>query len=126
MRAPTIAIDTWHNEIAVTRDHPAPLRVRDRVEEVTRRAQAELGQAFDGYLDRHDGEIILIRRVDLALDIDVACPRADAARARARRLTRELVDKIESRRSGVLRFPSRAAYRAQYIADLAAGNALNR
>jgi hypothetical protein len=126
MDAPMLAIDVWSNEIAVPRDHPAPWRVRDHIEQVTRCAQAELGQALSGYLERCDGEVILIRTLELELDLDVACDPPDVARALARRLTSRLVDCIESGAPQVLRFPSQAAYRARFITDLAAGNAWGR
>jgi hypothetical protein len=126
MDAPMLAIKVWRNEITVPRDHPAPLRVRDHVELVTRRAQAELGHALSSYLERCNGEVILIRSLELDFDLDVACDPTDAARALARRLTQQLVDSIESGAPQVLRFPSQAAYRARFIADLAAGNSWGR
>src|SRR5262245_9383380 len=126
MGAPMLAIDVWSNEIAVPRDHPAPWRVRDHVEQVTRCAQAELGLALSGYLERGDGEVILIRILELDFDLDVACDPAGAARALGRRLISRLVDCIESGAPQVLRFPSQAAYRARFITDLAAGNAWGR
>jgi hypothetical protein len=126
MDAPMLTIDVWHNEIAVPRDHPAPWRVRDHVERVTRHAQAKLGEALSGYLERRNGEVILIRTIELDLDLDVACDPTDAARALASRLTRQLVDSIESGAPQVLRFPSQAAYRGRFIADLATGNAWGR
>jgi hypothetical protein len=126
MNAPMLTIDVWHNEIAVPRDHPAPWRIRDHVERITRHAEVELGEALGGYLERRDGEVILIHTIEVDLDLDVACDPTDAARALAGRLTRQLVDSIESGAPQVLRFPSQAAYRARFIADLAAGNAWGR
>jgi hypothetical protein len=126
MDTPMVAIDVWRNEITVARDHPAPVRVRDDVELIMRRTVAELGEVLGAYLDRCKDEVILIRRFELDFDLDVACDPTEAARALARRLTLQLIDCIETDAPQILRFPSQAAYRARFIADLATGNAWGR
>ena len=119
----TIAIRTWQNEIVVPRDHPSPARVRADIEATTEQVAEVLAEGIDAYIERKAGEIILIRRLVFDCDIDTRCDRREAARALAQRCASALIGAVESRSAEVVRFPSRSAFVARFVEDLASGHA---
>ena len=123
MHTADITIESWHNEISVPRNHPDPTRVRDHVEKLTSHVQVALEAALDGYLSRRDGEIILMRALEVALDLDTGCDIEQASRNLAQCIARQLVEKIEGAAPDVVRFRSDADYVARFIEDLSKGRA---
>lgn len=123
MSSAQICIESWHNEISVARNHPDPLRVRDHIDKLTRHAPIALERALDAYLQRHGGAVILVRSLDLNMELDTDCDIEQASRVLAKHVTHRLVEQIESAAPSVVRFESEAAYRARFIADLANGRA---
>jgi len=121
-----IAIRTWHNEIRVARDHPTPERLRDPIEALTGEVAHALGEGLDAWLARKDDAVILVRELVFDCDIDVRADPQRAARAVAARCARVLVRSIEERSADVIRYPTRAAFLARFVADLAGGSAGGR
>jgi hypothetical protein len=122
----TIEIRDWRNEIALPRDHPASLRVRDVIEAAVENVADTLAEAIGADIDRRTGEVILVRDLVFDCDLDVACDRYTLARALARRCAMALVRAVESGSAEVVRFPSRGALVAQFVGDVAAGSAGGR
>lgn len=123
MDTAALVIDRWHNEISVASGHPDPNRVRDHLDKLTHHVPVPLERALEGYLRRHEDEVILVRSIEFTMDLDTACDLDTAARLLAKRFTRELVERIESNAPSVVRFASQAAYAAHFIDDLARGRA---
>jgi hypothetical protein len=126
MNASMLEIKIWRNEIRVTREQRAAQAVQAQVDDITRFAQRELAAALDAYLQRKQGEVILVRSLEFDFDLDLACDPAHAARALAGHVTQQLVECIETAAPQVLRFKSWAAYAARFVLDLAAGTAWGR
>jgi hypothetical protein len=123
MSAASLNIELWENKILVPGHHPAPWQARDQVALVTHKLEEDLAELLDGYLAAHDGEVIVIRRLELAIDLDLALDPQRAARGVARCLVRRLAAAIETRTEDVVCFASERAYRAQFIEETAQGRA---
>ncbi|HET7924763.1 MAG TPA: hypothetical protein VFL30_07680 [Rhodanobacteraceae bacterium] len=122
----TIEIRQWRNEIALPRDHPAPLGVRDTIDAAAAQVADTLADIVGAEIDRRAGEVILVREIVFDCDVDVASDRHALARTLARRCASALMHAVESGSPEVVRFPSRAALVAQLIGDIAAGGAWGR
>lgn len=126
-----VTVGRWLNSYVV--DAGALLRgsaVRDAMDRIDLRVAEELpascGLRLQQALRDASGEVWRIRRLDLSFTVDVAAPRGcDIAPAWSERVTTRILDVVEhgTEMEGVLRFPDRAAYLAQFVLDLAAGRA---
>ena len=103
------------------RDHPAPERVRDEIDATDRQVGAALAYCLGAYVERKAGEVILVRRLAFDCDLDLRCDRRELARALALRCAVALVQAVESGAADVVRFASRAALVARFVADVANG-----
>jgi hypothetical protein len=81
-----------------------------------------------GWFDRDDESVWIIRRLDLSLMTDAGAPADVLAAAVATTVGRALSDIMRDQGDGVtvLRFRTRAAYVAQFVADIARGDAWGR
>jgi hypothetical protein len=108
----------------VSSAHPAPERVKARLDEaVTHSLAPTLSTMFSSWFADTDPSIWLIRRLELKVDVNAVWDRESLARAWARQIARELGTVMqEGADSGnVLRFPNRAAFLARFLIDVAEG-----
>lgn len=111
----------------VPREHPAPERVRDRLDTATRDLPQALAAALSAWLSGETG-LWLIRRLDVEMDVNAAWDREALTGAWTREIARTLGETLRDGEDGenVLWFPDRAAYLARFLVDLAGGRAWNR
>lgn len=110
-------------------EHPAPERVRARLEEAAARDLSQtLSAALSAWFDGAGDGLWLIRRLDVALDVDAAADREALARRWAAQIARSLGATLQAGEDdeNALWFPDRAAYLARFLADTAAGRAGDR
>ncbi len=117
-------VPRWSARYLVSRHHPAPERVRRRLDPIFREALSrELKELLGG---QAEGDAVwLIRRLDVDLSVNLAWEETRLARVCgvtvARTLLRTLVQGPDG--NNVTRFESRAAYLAAFLSDLAANSA---
>lgn len=120
MSTPSLHINHWHIDCVVARGHPAPERARSDLDQLFARLPDELAAGLAPWFDSEDG-VVLIKDLDFECELDLA-DASDATFARwMQRFSRALVEAIHS--GDHMRFANVAAYRAQFIADLACGHA---
>lgn len=116
-----------HAQCLVPNDHPAPQRIKGRIEEAV--AQHLLGQTLSGLLSKWfsaaDESVWLIRRLELDVAVNAAWEREQVTRVIAMQIARMLGATLqhETGDENVLRFANRAAYLAHFLTDLAQGTA---
>lgn len=113
-------VHRWRNEYRVGRDHPEPGRVRADLDRIGEGLPEELAKGLESWLSTAPDRVVLIERLAFDCELDLSQPRWTLTRRQASRFAQALVDAVESG-EGVLRFPTPAAYRARFVADLAAG-----
>jgi hypothetical protein len=124
-----VRIERFRAEYLVPAGHPSPARVQSQLDQAMSRDLPQMLEAvLEPWLGADDESLWLVRRLDLAVDVDVAWPRDRSARRWARQVAQELARALTDRSvgSGVIRFENRAAYLARFLADLAAGDAWGR
>ncbi|MBI5259415.1 MAG: hypothetical protein HY855_23130 [Burkholderiales bacterium] len=121
-----ITIDRWHQALSLRGPQRAPQAARERAEALARGAGAALGGALQAWLQRHEGEVIRVRRLELALALDLARATDEAAPGYAAALARAIADAIDDGGADVVRFADRSAYVAAFAVSLAAGDAHQR
>jgi hypothetical protein len=106
----------------VARDHPAPERVRRRLEET---ARGPLVAALEGMLaplgQLRSDEVLVIRRLELALELDASRDPGELARRWAAKLVAQLLAQLSPSAHGVVRFADEPALVAHWLAGLAGG-----
>jgi hypothetical protein len=110
-------------------DHPSPQMLQHRLDDVTQKAFAPaLSAAFENALPEPDPGVWLLRRLNLSLEAATDWDQERLTGAWARVAARTVVERIENVNSDpeVLHFASRAAYLAQFLADLARGQAWDK
>jgi hypothetical protein len=109
----------------VPAQHPAPLRVRDRLNGViTRELPRTLARVFDSWFSDSDPSIWIIRQLDIEAAINVGGEPEHISRALATQLGRSLGAAFQDgNQNNVRHFPNRAAYLASFLSDLAFGAA---
>jgi hypothetical protein len=122
-----VTIDRMNGLYLVSRQHPDPTKLRQRLDKVMRDQLAPAcGRFLAQALDPGDPSVWLIRRLDVDLALDVgAVDDAALARIWARQIATATVRAMAYGADGdtVLHFPDQAAYLAQFVADLAEGQA---
>ncbi len=124
-----LRIERFHAQYLVSSDHPAPEKVKARLDEaVIRSLSATLSALVSRCFSPTDPSIWLIRRLELTLDVNAAWERDQVARRWATQLARELVATLQDGADGrnILYFSDRAAYLARFLADLAEGRAWSK
>lgn len=119
-----LRISRWRNRHLVPADHPAPERVRERVDDAIRRdvagALADVAACASG--DPH--AIVFVRRLELDVAIDAGWDRAAIAGACASAFSRTLLRELaDGSTDNVVRFGSEAELVAAYVATRAQGDA---
>ena len=121
MTASLLHIHHWRNDYLLARDHPEPQRARAALDRLGERLPEELAGGLARWFAGDDG-VVVIEHLAFDCELDLSrAPELLAARWAAR-FARALAQALDSG-EGVLRFPSAAAYRARFVADLAAGRA---
>ena len=105
--------------------HPAPLRVRDRLDGIIERELPRmLARAFDSWFSDSDPSIWIIRQLEIQAAVNVACEPEQITRTLTIQIAKNLGAKFQDEnQDNVRHFPSRAAYLASFLADLAFGTA---
>ena len=120
-------IERLQNTYLVPRDHPAPQRIRSDLDETARSSMAEsCGRALSSLLDPADPSVWVIESVTVELLMDVsAVPLDQAASYWGQQIAHSVAKTMARGEDGqrVMRFPSRAAYLAYFLRNLAAGDA---
>lgn len=123
-----IRVRRWHSTYLVPRTHPAPERVRDRLDDAVQKNLADaIASRLQRNLDQRSDDLIFVRRLELDFPIDagwdVDAIAAQCAHALSWRLVREL---SIGDASNVVRFLCPAVYLARFLADRANGDAGSR
>jgi hypothetical protein len=110
-------------------DHPDPESLRARLDDAVQHDfPAALAAAFPSTLPTENESLWMIRRIDLTLDSTGEWTPDEFARTWATNAAVTIVETMFSPDSGgnVLYFPDRAAYLAQFLTDLAQGDAWSK
>lgn len=110
----------------VSSAHPFPERVKAKLDEVVTHGLGEsLASRLAMMFPVADDAVWCIRRLELALDVNVAWDHEQLVRAWASQLTRTVAIAMQNGGDGenVLYFATRAAYLARFVSDLATGSA---
>lgn len=123
-----VRVRHWRSTYLVPRTHPAPERVRDRIDSAVQKNVADaLASRLRRALDQRSDDLIFVRRLELDFPIDagwdVDAIAAQCAHALSWRLVREL---SIGDASNVVRFSNAAEYLARFLADRANGDAGSR
>jgi hypothetical protein len=126
-----VTVDRWLNSYVVdaaafARDDTIA-HVTDRIDRcVAEELSARCNLHFQHALRGASTAVWRIRRLNLSFTVDIASPgAADIVQAWSDRLVSHIVEIVEdgAEIDGVVRFPHRAAYLAQFVLDLALGHA---
>ena len=123
MSGHALHIHHWRNEYIVAREHASPERARADLDRIAQHLPDELVAGLDKSFSAQPESVVLLKRVVLDCELDLSRDPGLLAARWAYRFARALIDAVEFDCDGILRFPSLAAFRAQFIADLAAGRA---
>jgi len=122
----TIYIRRFHANYLVSSNHPSPERIRARLDEVVTKSLSEaLASTAEQRFSTTNAGVLLIRRLEIDVDVNAAWERDQCARNWARQIVRSL-DDIRQGKEGsdnVLWFSDRAAYLASFLVDIANGSA---
>lgn len=115
----SLTIQRLTADYVVPRTCASPERVRRRLDDVVeKRMPAALGAMLDV---PEDDAVVLIERLSVDVDLDVNADPDTLGSAWARVIAEALRCAVE--RNDAVRYPSRAAFVAQFVGDLAAGRA---
>jgi hypothetical protein len=105
--------------------HPAPLRVRDRLDGVIERElPPTLARAFDSWFSDNDPSIWIIQQLDIHACLNAAAEPEQISRHFAAQLARHLSQALQDGdHNNVRHFSNRADYLASFLSDLASGAA---
>jgi hypothetical protein len=105
--------------------HPAPLRVRDRLDGVIERElPPTLARAFDSWFSDNDPSIWIIQQLDIHTSLNAAAEPEQISRHFAAQLARHLGNALQDGdHNNVRHFGNRADYLASFLSDLACGAA---
>lgn len=122
MNAPSLQIRRWSNDIIVPRDCATLDRIRADLHDIAEGLPAELAAGLAPWFSNQAGEVVLVKSLAFDCELDSSGEPELLAARWACRFAKALIDAVESGGDGILRFSSPAAYRAQFIADLAGGH----
>ena len=105
--------------------HPAPLRVRDRLDGIIERELPRmLARAFDSWFSDNDPSIWIIRQLQIQAAVNVAGEPEQITGTVTTQIGKNLRATFQDKnQDNVRHFPSRAAYLASFLADLSFGTA---
>jgi hypothetical protein len=117
-----LSIRQAHNTYLVASQHPAPERLRDRLDAaMTKELAPILATRLAAWFANAGPGLWLIRRLELTVDVNAAWEQEAIARTWARAMVHELSILLQDAGDGVnaLWFPGRAAYLARFLVDVA-------
>ena len=105
--------------------HPAPLRVRDRLDRIIERELPRmLARAFDLWFSDNDPSLWIIRQLQIQAAVNVTGEPEQITRTVTTQIAKHLGATFQDEnQDNVRHFPSRAAYLASFLADLSFGTA---
>ena len=123
-----LIIDRMQTEYVVSREHPAPERVRGRLDETLGgRLPETLAAMLEACLDDSDESLWFIRELNLEVRLNAAWEHAQLAAVWAAEIARELLAELDAGTGeNCIRFPHRAAYLARFAQELAEETAWSR
>jgi hypothetical protein len=121
MTTPSLHIRRWCNDFLVPHNCDAPERIRADLDDIADRLTNELAVGLTPWWSGQNEQVVLIKRMSFDCELDLSRKPELLAERWAYQFAKILINTIESGGDGVLRFSSPAAYRAQFIADLANG-----
>ena len=124
-----LLIRQFQAQYLVSREHPAPERIKSRLDEIVTRDLAQtLATALAPWFSNSGSGLWLIRNLNVKLDVSIAWEQQQLARALASRIARSLATSVQGGSDGenILWFPSRAAYLARFLVDVAEGAAWSK
>ena len=103
--------------------HPAPLRVRDRLDGVIERELPQtVARAFDSWFSDNDPSIWIVQQLNIDVALNIGGEPAQISRQFAAQLACHLSKALqEGDHNNVRHFRSRAEYLASFLVDLASG-----
>lgn len=110
----------------VPREHPSPAALKDRLDEAFTKSVAEaLASSASRLFGDSDESIWLVRRLDVSVDVNAEWGREHIAAAWAAEVARTLARDLreDADAHNCIRFPTRAAYLASFLRDLAESRA---
>jgi hypothetical protein len=112
-------------QYVVSAAHPSAQRVKDRLDAtIARELPRTLARTVDSWFSDSDESIWIIQQLDMQAAINVAAEPEHISRALTTQLARSLGAAFQDgSRDNVRHFPSRAAYLASFLSDLAFGTA---
>ena len=123
-----LRINQMLSEYLVSSDHPAPEKLRAKLDETTNKhLPAMLARMLTTSFGT-DQSLWFIRRMELEVDVNVVWDPDRVALSTGSQLARHLALDLQGTGDGenVLWFPDRAAYLAKFLCDLVAGSAWNK
>jgi len=111
--------------------HPEPMEVRSRLDAVGRRLPEALGTPFAELGEGRDGEVWLLRHLDVDVELDLTADDLSLARAWADAITTAVAARLASPAHGVqdaesVAYRDRGEQLAAFLSDLVAGTAWSR
>jgi len=124
-----VLIRRFQAQYLVSREHPAPERLKSRLDETVALHLAQtLTPALAPWFSNSDSSLWFIRSLNVELDVNVAWAQEQVTQALASTIARSLATSVQGGSDGeeVVWFPDRAAYLARFLADIADGHAWNK
>lgn len=118
-----------HAQYLVQSGHPAPMRIKDRLDdEIKRNLPRVLSATFSSWFSETDSSLWFVRQLDIDLAVDAAGNGEHVAKTLTRQLGRALGDTLQddADHNNVVHFANPAEFLAQFLSDLAAGIAWGR
>jgi hypothetical protein len=121
-------IERFRTEYVVPAGHPAPERLRCKLDEAARRNVPEVLRAALGpWLDSTDESVWIVRCLEVDLAVNAAWEPDRAGRRWAGQVAQAITRTLsEDGDPGVIRFADRTSYLVQFLRDLASGDAWGR
>ena len=116
-----LRIRQWHNAYAVPAAHPAPAALGHQLDALAPQLAQALADQLDA-LGLDDDAVVLLPRLEIACEIDTACPAGQIVRHWSRQLALAFARALADPAGDAIRMPSRAAYHARFIERLLRGD----
>jgi len=117
----SLHVDHFRARYLIASDHPAPRTVKQRLDDALSKTLPEsLRVALSSWLSDDDPSIWFIRELNVNVDLNLDWNPDQVGKTWATQLVCKLAtDLKEDNAHGIVRFPSRAAYLASFLRDLA-------
>ncbi|MFJ4291433.1 hypothetical protein ACIP1U_16860 [Cupriavidus sp. NPDC089707] len=116
-----LRIRHWHNAYTVPATHPAPAALGHQLDALAPQLAQALADQLDA-LGLDADTVVLLPRLEIACEIDTACPGEQIVRHWSRQLALAFAHALADPAGDAVRMPSRAAYHARFIERLLRGD----